>query len=434
MELHNDILDAKAQHWLRAKIATLPVNQQIQLKGLRLCMHAPINQIGAPSGVFLLRHSKTHSVKFFGQQTCKNTWACPHCTAIRMNEYRKQIGAAIDALEKEGLVGFMITFTIPHFSFMSCREVTDVLYQCWSDTFRNAFSKRSGKKGEHRWQNKMNKFIVENDIRHYVRCAEYTYGENGWHPHFHAIFFTPAKNLRQIINYQEEIRETWNNSIRRIYQSYWKKHNLHGNMDKNVLIQRLMQYVDYDKAQSLKVSVDSDGNAFKMTSAAYVTGWTSDKEMTGNVRKSASHADHFTPAQILDKAVNGDQKMAELYIEFCLQVTRKPVHHRIRWSLTGIKAVAVRQLQCEEYRKVLKKKSQLDEGKWEFVCFLPKSVWSRLFDSDCHKAPTLSNVLYLAKINRKDLLQEFVYALTGFNVVFEYSHFCAFIERITNAA
>lgn len=395
-----DVLDERLHHFLRAEIRKLPINQQMQLKNLKMCgttvMHG---QIGVQPAVFLLRNNRNEA-KFFGQNTCKNPWACPHCASIRMAKYGKEVGAAIDALW-ETHAAFMVTFTIPHLRYQSCREVTDILYLTWHDFFANAFADRG------RAHTILNKFIIQHEIKHYVRCAEYTYGKNGWHPHFHVLFFTPLKYANdEILQWQNELNQRWLTCAKRVAEKYWQKNNMY--TEGQSLKQRLdMLFVwSGDKNPALKISTTQDNHFLRANSSDYICGWGSDKELTGNRQKIASNPEHLTPYQILSAAADGDKNMRDLYIEFALQVTRKPVHHRVNFSKTGLKAIIQQHLNSVGYKEFMKKK----QAEWELVCWFTQQQWQELSLKDTH-APVFSNILYLAAINKKDLLIDYLASL-----------------------
>lgn len=395
----NDILDYRLQHWLRSKIDTLPASQQFQLRNLARCMHTPIPQKGVKEGVYLLRNDNS-DVRYFGMATCKNTWACPHCAAVRMKEYEAKIAAAIDALEKTHY-GIMITFTIPHIAKQTCREVTDLLYSTWRSALANCFRQRNSKKGTLRFMTPFNKFMVTHGVKHYVRACEYTWGKNGWHPHFHCIFFLDPSTITDVLSFENDLNAAWNSHFER------QLNKLFGDKYSDTMRERLLKSIRNKECKSVVISRQSDNKPLKVTSSAYVAGWTTDRELTGNVQKKASHEGHYTPHQILELAADGNEAFADLYIEFCLQVTRKPVHHRVNFSKTGLTAIAQNKINQEGYISVLKKKREL--GQWKVVAFFDKQQWYSLFSVQ----NAIENCAIMAKYNLLDLLSDYVLLITG---------------------
>lgn len=420
--MYQEILDYRLQHYLQGVIKELPVQQQVQLKNLALCNKRTIPQIGVSDTVFLLRN-ENNEAKFFGQMTCKNTWACPHCAAKRMKEYATKIAACIDALNKQGQKAIMITFTVPHLQFQSCKEVTDILYQTWQTCFQNATNKK-----RNRTFNVFNRFYREHGINYRIRAAEYTYGKNGWHPHFHCLFFVNENTFDSLLKWEDDFNKQWQKIFKIVATKYINSNKLHQNIGTaEAVVNRLSKFMT-SEFPAIKISRDKDGKPLETTSSAYIAGWTTDKEMTGNVQKKASHIDHYTPHQILEMAADGDKKMKDLYIEFCLQVTRKPVHHRVDFSV-GLSKIATVQIQQVGYREVLKKKS--NRGKWEVFCWFTSTEWELLCYSDC---PALENLLYYASINRKDLLQEYLREVFDLQCHDLTTKLTNHVEKIFNAA
>ena len=395
----SDVLDYHAQHRLRAMIRKLPAAERYQLRNIAKCGENIIrNNIGAKAAVYLL--SDGERSKFFGQAHCQNPWCCPVCSARRMEEYRSKIASAIDCLNEE-YFGFMMTFTIPHLSFMSCRETTDILYNTWT-FFRH---KSWRKDGWHPYQ----QFNKEVPIAHHVRVCEYTYGENGWHPHFHAIFWTKRGNESKILKWEEKLSAFWLKKAKAMTLKYWKDNGLHIN-DKETqeeLCDRLYSKADTAKYRGIYISKDSKtGKVLESHSSDYLTGWGADRELTGNVRKEASHGGHYTPHQILEMAYT-NPKYEAIYIDFCLSVTRKPVHHRVDFSQTGISGMV------EEYRKEHGYRTAIVEKKtsWEVVATFDENTWFDIciLNDD---SPVLSNILYLAQAaEHREILYDYLESL-----------------------
>ncbi len=370
----SDILDYKLQHWLKKYIRTLPYNERIQLKNIYHCNERTL----ADHPVFLLSNGK--NALYFGQATCKNTFACPCCTARIMSKYRSKIASAIDALKSE-YYPFMVTFAIPHLKFMSCKETTDILYNTW----RKAFFSKSVKRG--RYVNVVNKFWLQSEVKYYVRCSEYTWGENGWNPHFHVLFFVPRKYKSSVYNFESDIEQFWMDRAEKETIAYWKKHNLHGDAETQ---QKLLQRVFWAKnaGHSVKFS------RHESTSADYLTGWSGDKELTKTEYKTA-HAGHFNPYEILTNAAKGDEFFAELYHEFMINVTRKPVHRRAEFS-KGLHQIITTYRNTEGFKEAILKKKQT--ANWEVVCWFSAESWQKLCELN-YEQPILAQILELAVEN-----------------------------------
>lgn len=393
-----DCLDYHLQHVLRKMISKLPYEERERLKGIYLCGQSIMRAPGTIPGVYVLRSGDR--AKFFGQCHCQNPFVCPVCSARVMEKYRARIASALDMLKDE-YVGFMVTFTLPHLKFMSCREITDIIYDTWK-YFHQKLKKDPKKNYEHPYRT----FSLECGVDHWVRVCEYTYGdENGWHPHFHCIFWAKREKAGDVAKWQKRLNDFWTAQGKRVTMKYWKKNKLHTDIeDREALLERLYENVN-DKYPALKMSLDSDGRLIETTSSGYIAGWGSDREVTGNIRKEASHENHFTPYQILTKAEH-NLHWENIYIDFIRAVTTKPVHHRMNFSKSGISKRIDAWQKEHGYDSTCREKKKED---WEVVAFFSEEQWSDLcwLDKDM---PVLANVLYLAAID-VDLMYEYIDSL-----------------------
>lgn len=412
--MQQEIFDARLQHYLKKFINKLSYQEKAQLKSLRLCNTKIIYQPNVEPAVFLLRNDRGDGeAKFFGQVTCKNPWACPHCSTVAMTKYKEKIGLALEALRAQNMFGFMMTFTIPHLRWQSCREITDVLYRTYRKFTRNCWKRRVCKDGKtFRTCSPMNSFVVENDIKWNVRCAEYTWGrKNGWHPHFHCIFWMPREKVAafDLEKWQKKLNDDWAKCLERTLLEYWQEKNLYEEAELQTKAKTLLMFVRDETKRyerpAISISTTRDGKIAESLASDYLCGWGADSELTGNFKKKATNPEHLTPYQILELAADGNQEMEKLYIEFCLQVTRKPVHHRVDFK-PGLLKIVSSWKNSEECKKLIKKKSQ-SKVVWELVCWFTKEQWWRLCDLD-ESSPVLSNILFLASINKKELLKNYL--------------------------
>ena len=385
------------QHHLRRWIDKLPVWQRAQLRTLYSC-GISVHQIpGIAKGVYVLSNGRES--RFWGHVTCKNPWCCPVCSARRMTEYKERIAAAIDMEIEDGYFGFMASFTIPHLNFMSCRETTDILYNTWT-----YFRMKSFKKKVHAYQ----LFCRALGVRDFVRVCEYTHGENGWHPHFHAIFWLPRINADKVLEWQAKLNELWLSTAKRETLKYWREHNLHSGVDLEELVERLYEPTERTGQLGFKISVDKKGKILEAKTSNYICGWGADSELTGNYLKKASHEGHYTPNQILELGEH-DKAMEDLYIDYCLAVTLHPVHHRVNFSKNGMQKRIDKWLETHDYSE------ETDEEKkpWTCVDLISEEDW---FDLHIYErttgAPVFSNILYLAA-EHSELVVDYIESIVG---------------------
>lgn len=176
-----------------------------KLKGIRLCGSRLISQMGAQQAVYVV--ADENSANFKGIATCKSAWACPSCTAKVMAQKGADIAALIDAMAvREKQSAFMITFTLPHTRYMSCDEIFGLLRDTWR-MFSRAGNKAKNSKGKA--QSVYGQWRAKFKIEHVVRVYEFTWGENGWHPHMHNLFFVKNSDLKNVIDFENALCELW---------------------------------------------------------------------------------------------------------------------------------------------------------------------------------------------------------------------------------
>lgn len=423
--MNQEILDHTLHSYLHKIISKLPLGQAMQLKTLASCGSKIVPRKGLASNVYLISNGE-HS-KFIGQTMCKNTWACPVCSAYMMSKYSSEIASAIEMKRAEGYIAFMVTFSVPHLRFMKCRDVTDILFKTFEYFRRTAkqknYRKRSNGELGNRTGTVSKQFFEELDITDYVNVCEYTWGVNGWHPHFHMLMWTKKENADSVMKWQEKLNEFWLKTAKRVTQKHLEK--FYGEKYTQTVI-RL-----YDRAEKdAGVFISNDnGKLRESLTSDYVAGWGADKELTGNRRKEASHNGHFTPYQILEKAYYGDKDMEDLYIEFCLQVTRKPVHHRVTWSKNGFKSRITQFRQTEKARDLLKKKESA-EMDWYVLCYFTPEQWKEICYFDKF-TPLRGNLLFMATF-APDLIPKY---LENFDIFLNpYNDTCRQVAEIINIA
>lgn len=426
------------------------------LKGQQLCGSKALltsARLSAPA-VFLLSNGE-HG-RIFGHTTCRSAWACPSCTAKVMAEKGKQIGALIDALATwHNLVPVMITFTLPHTEKMTCKETFQILKDTWRKfshdsykTIRDYTIKKGGalssrvdptrKAGQvvqyAHYQSAYARFRQELNIKYTVRVYETTWGDYGWHPHIHALFWIKKSDLQKVANYEQKMLDQWWRKAQIAAEQFWHKKNPDADLTwLNSLYSDFMKNPN-GTHRSLYISKNADGTIRQISSSMYISGWGGDKELTNTHRKEARNG-HYTPHQIIQNAYDAPtpeerDKWLKLYVEYAL-ATRKS--RRVCYS-PGCNAIANRWKQSEGYKTYLKKKAMATQKPfWEIVCWFSPEQWSSITQMNLHiKEDIISELLTLApKPNAKKHIIEF---LLQYDIrLYEYKHPDEqFVECIVN--
>lgn len=357
-----------------------------RLNTLRNCsvrlIHAPAYKAGA----FII--SNGEQAKLWGVQRCKSSWACPVCSASKMARYAADIAAAIDALEKQGQYGFMITFCVPHLMKYTCKQVYDILTKTWE-----RFTHHGNGKSESNPKDIFGHFARNMQCEHRIRVCEFTWGKNGWHPHFHCIFFVPKHKLQDVAKYQKEFTKRWLEIAKQMTSQVLC--TSYGKDDAKAEAERLFANISQPDVGAV-ISLDDKGKVRRCLSSDYICGWGADRELTGNYRKKASNEGHYTPHQLLEIAYEANQlgnyedrdKFLNLYIDYANVTLGK---YRVRLS-KNLRAIIETHKHSLEYIEVLKKKAT-EKGAtrrpWYLVCWFTEEQWFRICTSKDNLIPII---------------------------------------------
>lgn len=134
------------------------------------CSRKPIPAIGCITGIY---NPDTQRAHFAGTIKCKSS-ACSYCALHLAAKIRQELSLALVQAGKKDIFAVMITATIRHNASQSLRQLRAALQKAWNATFS----------GE--WYVKLcQEYMIEGKTKSW----ETTYGENGWHPHLHALLF-----------------------------------------------------------------------------------------------------------------------------------------------------------------------------------------------------------------------------------------------------
>lgn len=137
-------------------------------------------------------------VALAGTHTCGGVRDCPVCAAKIYAERGGEISQALRLWsQREGARSYMLTLTVKHGQRDSLRRLRTGLALAW----RYFWQGRTGQAMRHDLR-----------IAHYIRHAEQTHGEHGWHPHLHVVLLT----TRKLGEHEERfIAERWQDSVQR---------------------------------------------------------------------------------------------------------------------------------------------------------------------------------------------------------------------------
>ena len=427
-EISNSRLATKLKKYLNSH-----GNLKNQLQNLYYCGRKIIQTLGSEPAIFLLAN-ENNDIRVFGNATCHSAWACPTCTAKVMAQKGTDIACMIDLQAKWfHKNAFMLTFTIPHTSNMSCEETFTILCKTWRHFIRAGNGHKSkktyvlkrdhdneqkgkhkgitGKKGETRTYYNGNdpygNFRVELDIKFTLKVYEFTWGENSWHPHIHALFWTDAKNFKDnsITKHIKKLNNRWWHCAKYCTEKLFGKEYAEN------------LYTDWRKEHSsVTLSTDKDGLPRVQCSSHYISGWSGNTELTkgtSNFKKAANG--HLTPFQIIEKTETDPEnweKWMKLYIEYALATKAK---RRVEWSKPkgvsiSIKALINKWKKTNDYIQVFKKKVSDKDHKWRMVYWFSEKQWSEICWLNTTTPHQVITEILIRAVN-KQLLEEYLQSL-----------------------
>lgn len=371
---------------------------------------------------------------FFGTAKCNSIWACPLCAPKALAKKGTNIACLIEARKKwEGLLPFMVTFTMPHYSEMSCAETYNTLRLAWR-MFNRGGNRSHNSQG--RANGAWGKFRKEQEVQHIVRTYEFTHGKNGWHPHIHALFWTKPDNFANLLSYETQLEEFFwhclkHSHLKVVIKSLLTEEHIPAQIIREVLLynddfkvgigarafQQLLSEIDLDvpadeslnelisrfgqmkaraiyrlrevlrmynyqeknsNEQCLWFSRNSDGTTRVVESSYYVVGWNGSDELANLTAKTAAKG-HMTMPQLIVAAYEAEtaeerDRLLTLYVEYAI-ATRGT--KRICFT-PGDNDIIAKWKQTNEYAETFKKNAMDKAKNMHVVFWFTDDEWSRI--------------------------------------------------------
>ncbi len=351
------------------------------VKRLKSCMSRPVKENGI---TIIHQNGKTG---FLGINYCHNSWCCPNCAPYKLNRVKHKLESGFEMMKQQGYKALMITFTVPHTAYLTCRKVKDgenyitvkvKEKPTLADTFyllKESFMKFSTENAykQARGKDNRNFFIYE-----------MTWGpEHGWHPHIHALFWLKPEQFDKFVTAEKHLTKVWYKKIlSTLEEMTWLKRKTY---------ERWKKFTSYCLAEtassgsiSLYISKDGNGKAMEMTSSKYF--WSGENEVADLLSKQGRQ-NHLTQWQILQKGIDDENPDNEFYFDLYLElveVVRGIQQYRFKKGfLSEINNFEKEQKLKEEpteEKKLIKKKE-----KPKIICWLSTQQWNYLkYREGCH--------------------------------------------------
>lgn len=139
---------------------------------VRNCLRARISK---KKGVTLFYNVEREQANFGNLQRCYSVWNCPICSMTITEGRRTELKQGLDNWTQAGGHAYLVTFTNSHHK----GDDLDQLLAGQKKAFVKFWQKR-----------KVTEILKRLGYKGRIVATEITYGEgNGWHPHYHMIFF-----------------------------------------------------------------------------------------------------------------------------------------------------------------------------------------------------------------------------------------------------
>jgi len=278
---HDHALESRLERWILQSVVKklLPDKRVAKCCRLRAFTNLTIK---------VLYNAGNKTAHFGGLQTCGSVWDDPVC-AVKISERRRvdEVAPAMQVWESQGGQCLLLTLTHPHHKFNALADLLEGEQQ--------AMRRFTGSRA-------ISKLFKSIGFKGSIRAWEVTYGDNGFHPHFHLILFVQI--VADIEALESAIYELWANAC------------------------RLAKLPLPDRAHGAKLHDGSNAKTYVSKGC-----WGLDREITkGHLKKSKNGR---SPMDLIRSyAFEGDKQAGALFVEYS-----KAFHGRrqLQWS-PGLKA------------------------------------------------------------------------------------------------
>lgn len=324
-----------------------------------------------------------------GLMRCCSVWVCPVCSGRISEQRRVELSTAIESYRDQYLP-VMVTLTIRHHKKrpLSCTLASLI------SAYRRLVSGRA-------WQSIKEEYSLVGS----VRSTEITYGENGWHPHFHVLLFLELTDefvgansfssvvdgeVKQVLDI-DALAASLENQISRRWLHVLAMRGDFASLEHGCVVSTQSGDVAAYIAKYGRLPIDREN-------------WTLSHELTkANVKKASKAGE--TPFGLLRLAATGDEEAAELFVEY---VAATKGRSQLQWS-RGLKALlGIDDLSDDDVIALD------DSAEYVLLASITAQLWRRIIDSGF-----AGDVITLASQNDRQGLLAMLAEIAG-----EQEHWC----------
>lgn len=297
------------------------------------CKTAKCKFISHGQGVGVHKSHQHNGAFYSGLVTCGSVWNCPVCGPKIQERRREEISKAVDWAYANNLQPMMVTLTFPHYSWNKLSLLLD----------QQALALRHLRAGSP-WT----RFKDAYGYRGLIRSLENPFGQNGWHPHTHELWFVradadPVAVLAQVLKRWESacIRAGLLDPQNQAQLKAFRAHAVH-----------------------VKGNCSASDYLAKQDDSRH---WGVDREIAkASTKEGRSKGVH--PFALLAKAGEGDKRAERLFLAYCLAMKGRP---QLYWS-PGLKdAVGINdapdEVLAEESREAADLLGLLTADDWKLI-------------------------------------------------------------------
>lgn len=168
---------------LQSQIASYLPDQRV-----KTCLRNPVG-----STVNIKHNLAKDSFGYRNLETCASVWMCPVCAAKISEKRRAELATGISNWhDLDGSV-VMMTVTVQHNLSTPFKKTLAEL----QTAYRSFLMSRP-----------VVRLLDQMGVVGRIRALETTYGENGWHPHFHVLMFVKSDDI-QMIRFENALLDEW---------------------------------------------------------------------------------------------------------------------------------------------------------------------------------------------------------------------------------
>lgn len=298
-----------AAKWKRSRLAERYYLQSAARKLLPGDRLGLCNRRIIPDADFVsVKHLPEKQTAYYGNiMRCERVWTCPVCAARISEERRRELHQALGHSEQYHVV--LATFTLRHHQGQRLVELLRVL--------KGAYDRFMGGRA-------MQALKDKHEVDGFISALEVTHGDNGWHPHIHALVFLRWGGDLYMLPEAEQIRYL-DRRIGELELDFWERW-------KHVITalggEVFPEAFDVRGADDGVMDYVSKFGQLPTERRAKSLKWGPADELTKAVVKRG-RGDSRSPFELLADYAEGDEQAGVLFVEYAKAMQRR---HQLQWS------------------------------------------------------------------------------------------------------